>query len=107
MEARFRPRNDIEVNGRKISGTGGAFSGEALLYQGTLLIDLDLETMAEALRIAPKKLAARELQSIRDRLTCLKTELGVAPGLAEAREALTEGLAEALNAHFAEGKLTP
>ena len=25
VDARFRPRNDIEVNGRKISGTGGAF----------------------------------------------------------------------------------
>ncbi|MBI2876050.1 MAG: lipoate--protein ligase family protein [Candidatus Tectomicrobia bacterium] len=107
VEARFRPRNDIEVNGRKISGTGGAFSGEALLYQGTLLIDLDLETMAAALKITPKKLAARELQSIRERLTCLKTELGITPGLAAAREALQEGLAEALQIHFAEGELTP
>ena len=28
VPARYRPRNDIEVDGRKISGTGGFFDGE-------------------------------------------------------------------------------
>ena len=27
VDAEFRPRNDIEVNGRKISGTGGTGAG--------------------------------------------------------------------------------
>jgi lipoate-protein ligase A len=43
VDARFRPRNDIEVDGRKISGTGGAFDDDALMYQGTLLIQFDVE----------------------------------------------------------------
>ena len=33
VDARFRPRNDIEVDGRKISGTGGFFDGDVLIYQ--------------------------------------------------------------------------
>ena len=38
IEADFRPKNDIEVNGRKISGTGGTERGGAFLFQGTLLV---------------------------------------------------------------------
>ncbi|MDH3441196.1 MAG: lipoate--protein ligase family protein, partial [Gammaproteobacteria bacterium] len=30
VDARFRPRNDIEVDGKKISGTGGFFDGDVL-----------------------------------------------------------------------------
>ena len=28
------PRNDIEVNGKKISGTGGVFDGDAFFVSG-------------------------------------------------------------------------
>lgn len=45
VSAAFRPRNDIEVNGRKISGTGGTDSDDALLFQGTMLVDFDMDTM--------------------------------------------------------------
>ena len=38
VDAKFRPRNDIEVDGRKISGTGGFFDGDVLIYQGTVLV---------------------------------------------------------------------
>jgi len=37
IDAAFRPRNDIEVAGRKISGTGGTDCDAAFLFQGTLL----------------------------------------------------------------------
>jgi lipoate-protein ligase A len=33
VAARYRPRNDIEVDGRKISGTGGFFDGDTLFFQ--------------------------------------------------------------------------
>jgi lipoate-protein ligase A len=33
VDARFRPRNDIEVGGRKISGTGGFYDGDVLIYR--------------------------------------------------------------------------
>ena len=45
VTARFRPRNDIEVDGRKISGTGGFFDGDTLFFQGTVLVDMDPRTM--------------------------------------------------------------
>ena len=51
VDARFRPRNDIEVNGRKISGTGGFYDGDVLIYQGTVLVDLNSQRMVKALRV--------------------------------------------------------
>ena len=40
VNASYRPRNDIEVDGRKIGGTGGFFDGDTLFYQGTVLVDM-------------------------------------------------------------------
>ena len=57
LEAAFRPRNDIEVQGRKISGTGAAFEGDVFLFQGTLLVDFNLEHLIKALRIPTEKLS--------------------------------------------------
>ena len=83
IKAEFRPRNDIEVNGRKISGTGGTESDSAFMFQGTMLVDFDVDTMLRALRIPVEKLKAKEIDSVKDRVTCLKWELGDATGPCE------------------------
>ena len=75
VDAEFRPRNDIEVNGRKISGTGGAFDGDCFLFQGTLLIDFNLENLIKALRIPTEKLNREEFSSASERVTSLKEQL--------------------------------
>jgi lipoate-protein ligase A len=106
IEADFRPRNDIEVNGRKISGTGGVFEGDALLFQGTLLVDLDVESMIKSLRIPTEKLSAKGLTSIRERVTSLREELGYLPPMDEVRSAIQAGFEEAFEATFVEGSLT-
>jgi len=64
IESSFRPRNDIEVNGRKISGTGGTESEDAFLFQGTMLTDFDVDTMLRCLRIPVEKLKAKEIDSL-------------------------------------------
>src|SRR5512140_1274629 len=51
IDARFRPRNDIEVAGRKLCGTGGFFDGDVLFYQGTVLVDMDPSRMVAALNV--------------------------------------------------------
>ncbi len=81
IKANFRGRNDIEVNGRKISGTGGAEWGKAFLFQGTLLIDFDIDTMLRALRIPVEKLKRHEIDSLKERVTCIKWELGYTPDI--------------------------
>lgn len=96
VPAQFRPRNDIEVEGRKLSGTGGVIDGGTLFFQGTLLADFDPARMIEALRIPVEKLARRDLEDARRRVTCLREILGRVPPLAEVQAALLEGFREHL-----------
>ena len=106
LEAAFRPRNDIEIAGRKISGTGGTESDDAFLFQGTLLVDFDVDTMLRALRIPVEKLKAKEIDSIRQRVTCLRWELGRVPPLEEIKEAIRFGFEKGLRIKLEPGGLT-
>ncbi|MHA2162434.1 MAG: lipoyl protein ligase domain-containing protein [Candidatus Thorarchaeota archaeon] len=107
VSAEFRGKNDIEVDGRKISGTGGTNRGSSLMYQGTLLIDFDVELMLKALRIPVEKLQDKEIDSVKDRVTCLKWELGYVPRLGDIKKALVEGFEEVLGIGFTTSGLVP
>ncbi len=106
IDAEFRPRNDIEVNGKKISGTGGVFDGDAFLYQGTILVDFDAEAMIKALRIPTEKLTAKGLNSAKERVTSIKDELGYLPPLDEIKNAIAIAFSEAFDIVLKEGSLT-
>ncbi len=97
VPAEFRPRNDIEVEGRKLSGTGGVIDGNTLFFQGTLLVDFDPLRMIEALRIPVEKLARRDLEDARRRVTSLRELLGRVPPREEIHAALLEGFREHLD----------
>ncbi len=107
INASFRPKNDVEVGGRKISGTGGTERGNAILYQGTLLVDFDVETMVKALRIPAVKLKDKELKSVKERVTCIKWELGYVPSYETIKEAIKKGFEEAYGIRLVEDGLTP
>ncbi|MEE9273199.1 MAG: lipoate--protein ligase family protein [Robiginitomaculum sp.] len=104
VNAQFRPRNDIEVNGQKISGTGGFFDGNTLMFQGTVLIDLNPETMMSVLNVPQHKLEKRDLESATQRVTCLKALLGTVPSMAEVKRALVTGFEQHLGFKMLEGK---
>ncbi len=106
ITASFRPRNDIEVGGRKISGTGGTEEGNAILFQGTLLVDFDVDTMLRALRVPIEKLKAKELASARERVTCLKWELDIVPELPELKEILKRSFEKCFEITLEDGALT-
>ncbi|MBY8997526.1 MAG: DUF116 domain-containing protein [Candidatus Thorarchaeota archaeon] len=107
VDAEFRPKNDIEVNGRKISGTGGTERVDSFMYQGTLLIDFDVDLMLRSLRIPVEKLKDKEIDSVKERVTCLKWELGYVPPLDEIKKALKEGFEEVLGIELKPGGLLP
>jgi len=106
VDARFRPRNDIEVDGRKISGTGGAFDGDALMFQGTLLIEFDVEKMLRVLRIPAEKLSDKAIASARERVANLKDLLGRRPDPAVIRGNMIEAFESEFGVEFGDGDLT-
>ena len=97
LDARYRPRNDIEVDGRKVSGTGGFFDGDTLIYQGTVLVDVDPARMMSALKVPQAKLARHGAATAAQRIVSLRELLGDAtPSMPALQQALLEGFASRL-----------
>ena len=106
VNAKYRPRNDIEVDGRKISGTGGFFDEDTLFYQGTVLVDMNPADMIAALNVPQAKLAKRALDSAAQRVVTLRELLGTTPDIATIQEALLAGFAERLGVEPMRGEIT-
>jgi lipoate-protein ligase A len=104
--AYFRPKNDIEIQGRKISGTGGTELSGAILFQGTVLVDVDVDEMLRSLRIPTEKLQDKEIESVKERVTCLKWELGRTPSIQAVKASLTKGFEETFGVRFENKPLT-
>lgn len=97
IAAKYRPRNDIEVDGRKISGTGGFFDGDTIFYQGTVLVDMDGARMASLLNIPAAKLAKHGQTSGAQRVVTLKELFGgQPPDAGQVKAALVAAFAERL-----------
>ena len=96
VPARYRPRNDIEVDGRKISGTGGFFDGNLIFYQGTLLVDFDPMKMLACLHVPADKLMKHAINSAAQRVITMREVLGGVPDFENIYRSLVNGFAEGL-----------
>jgi len=106
VNASYRPRNDIEVDGRKVSGTGGFFDQDTLFFQGTVLVDMNPANMFAALNVPQAKLAKRSLDSATLRVVTLKELLGAAPAIETVKQSLLSGFAKCLGIIPAPGEIT-
>lgn len=79
VEAAYHPINDIQVNGRKIGGTGAASIAEATLMVGSFMYDFDTETMAKCLRVPSEKFRDKLRQTLNDYMTTMAKELDEPP----------------------------
>ena len=76
-------------------------------FQGTLLVDFDVETMLRVLRIPTEKLRDKEVTSTRERVTCLNWLLGETPDEADILDALVRGFEGSLGIETERGRLSP
>lgn len=79
VPARLDGRNDLTVNGLKISGNAQHISNNRVLHHGTLLFDVDLEMLAAVLLVDPEKYTDKAVQSIRSRVTNIGEHLSPRP----------------------------
>src|SRR5690625_5304457 len=61
-------RNDLEVEGRKISGNAMFATKGRMFSHGTLMLDSELEHVVEALNVSKEKIESRGIKSIRSRV---------------------------------------
>ncbi len=68
VAAELSGRNDIVVEGKKISGNAQYVSGPRMVSHGTLLWNTDLSRVGNALRVKPSKFESKGIQSVRSRV---------------------------------------
>jgi lipoate-protein ligase A len=96
VEAEFRRKNDIEVNGKKLVGLGiyhAPFGG--LLFHASLLVDLDIALMLRILKTPFEKISDKEIDTVAGRMTTVRREIGSTISVDEVRRLVAAGFADA------------
>lgn len=75
IQAELSGRNDILVDGLKISGNAQRLANGKLMHHGTIMFDLNVENMVQSLNVAPDKIISKGVKSVRSRVTNLKDRL--------------------------------
>ena len=75
VPAELSGRNDILVEGRKCSGYAKRVSKDRLMIHGTLMYDVDIDTLTHVLDTPGSKLSAAGVSSVRSRVANLKAYL--------------------------------
>ncbi len=87
-------RNDLEIAGRKISGSAQRLQNGRGLHHGTLLVHPDFDAMSAFLHPDQAKYASKGVASVRARVTCLADQLGRAVAVDEVCRLLAEACAD-------------
>lgn len=72
IDAQITGRNDLEVDGKKVSGNAQRYAGGYLMHHGTLLWDTDVDAMVHALNVADEKFMTKAAKSVRARVGNIK-----------------------------------
>ncbi len=106
IKAQFRPVNDVEIEGRKISGTGGSDYHGAVIYQGTLLLDFNVEIMLRVLKLPIEKLTDKVVNSFQQRLITMREILGYIPAMDDVKGSVGEALTRVFGVKLTASGLT-
>ena len=92
VQAETSGRNDILVDGKKVSGVAQRIFRGRILHHGTLLFDSDPAMIAGALRADPAKFSSKSAKSVRSRVGNLRDYLPAGTDMAGFWEALKREL---------------
>ncbi|MFI3271346.1 MAG: lipoate--protein ligase [Pseudomonadota bacterium] len=68
LDVQFSSRNDLEVEGKKISGSAQVRKANKILHHGTLLINVNTEVLSQVLTGSPEKYQSKGIASMRARV---------------------------------------
>lgn len=71
VKAEFNGRNDITINGQKFSGNSQYMRHGRLLHHGCIMLDSNLTTVADALKVKDAKFDSKSVKSVRSRVTTI------------------------------------
>ncbi|GAB1476403.1 lipoate--protein ligase [Bacillota bacterium] len=94
VHAMLLGRNDIIANDRKISGNAQRLYRTKFLQHGTLLFDVNIDDLAEALNVSSDKIQSKGIKSIRSRVGNIREFLKEDMTIEGFRELLQKSLSD-------------
>lgn len=88
-------RNDLVINGRKISGAAQHQTRDRVLHHGTLLYQVNMENLAASLNVKAEKISSKGVASVRSRVANLVEYAGAPRPIPEFAGRLAELLTNA------------
>ena len=88
VDAQINGRNDITVDGKKISGNAQYLRDDRVMHHGTLMFRSDLGVLSEALTVDRTKLSAKGIASVSSRVTNIADHLPGHISIEDLRQAL-------------------
>lgn len=92
VEAELIGRNDILIDGKKVSGTAQFTTGKRMFSHGTLLLSTDLNEVAKALQVKMSKIQSKGHKSVRSRVANISEFLNEPLTIQSFRSLILEGL---------------
>jgi len=92
VSAELSGRNDILVDGRKISGNAQYSTGKRMFSHGTLLYSSDLSHVSDALRVKASKIESKGIKSIRSRVANITEFMSDPPDILTFRQQILQGV---------------
>ncbi|MCF8566542.1 lipoate--protein ligase [Alicyclobacillus tolerans] len=90
VPAELSGRNDILVEGKKVSGNAQFATRGRMFSHGTLLFDVNLDNVAKALKVRREKIESKGLHSVRSRVTNIRPYLNHDMDIHEFKKVLLE-----------------
>ncbi len=106
VRAEFQPINDIQVEGRKVSGAAGSVRWGTVFHHGCVLVASDLAILGRVLNVPRVKLADRHVASVQKRVTTVRDELQKDVTTRDVRDAIVRGIEHSYNVRLVEGQLS-
>ena len=101
IEVGFRPKNDLEVDGKKIAGLSASLETEkAILFHASLLVDFDIPLMLDIMNQPPLKLYDKGYNCFSQRITTIKEQLGHDIDMERVVEAIEKAFSQKFNVSF-------
>ncbi|MCH6265256.1 lipoate--protein ligase [Neobacillus citreus] len=94
VNAELSGRNDIEVDGRKISGNAQFSTKGRMFSHGTLLLNSEMENVVSALKVKKDKIESKGIKSVRGRVANISEFLSEKISIEEFRSLLLKYIFE-------------
>lgn len=99
----FRPKNDLEVNGKKIAGLSASHeTDKALLFHTSLLVDFDIGLMTDIMKTPLIKVRDKGYNCFSQRMTTVRQEAGEKISPALVMDAVRDAFEEEFRVKFRE-----